>query len=589
MHKIILFVLLIVISYYPHLSSAQENITLGEILIEESSRISESSTSHIETIKLDETSSESLANALKKSSAIVVQQQGAPGSLVSIKVPGSFKSNQTLILIDDIPLTSGRGFQFDISHLPKSWFGSAEVLQGIQGQVYGGYSAGGVVNLRTKAPSESLFTGYAGGSSLNSAKGGGSLSWRLSDNIGTQISAELNQAPQFLNKDKAFTGIYEFGGISFENKNVLTSFKQFYLQSDKELPASPNYNVVSNQKTIQHLSVFKASYKNVHTSVAHHITNTDFQSPLEKSNTTNNAVYTVTKSSIPIATWSRLNLRGEGSSNWLSGTREKAINEITFGGALSHDLLLMEEKLIITTGGRVDWFNNLEIEPSYGAGIKYIISEKFSAFGNFGTSFTPPNYAELFGFPGFNVGNSNLKSSHSRGADIGLTSRLSKLSGTLRFFTLWHDDLITGETNSEGDYQYVNSDNSFAYGMTRAFVWNIFSWLEAGWDFTALFHKYRNKEVVPFTPKYHSTTSLKFPFDKWSLTASYLFRGEMLDSFANATLPSNHDVGLSLLYSPFKNFKLELTAANLLGLEREDMKNYPLPGRSIGALIRVNL
>ena len=579
---------LIVLFLSPHVCFGQGELTLDEILIEESSSLTESPTGYKEKIDLTGNHSESLASALKKSSSTVVQQQGSQGSLVSIKVPGSIQSNQTLILVDDIPLTSGRGYQFDISHLPKRWFESVEVLQGTHGQIYGGYSAGGVVNLRTKEPKEDRGAmGFVGGNSQLSAQEGGSIHWKFNNNIATQLSAELNQTPEILKKNSSFSGIYQSGGFNFENRNFLTSFKQFLLLSDKLIPPSPGYNFVSTQKTTQHLSIAKFSYKNVHSSIAHHIANTDFSSSIEKTNTLNNSVFLVSKTSLPVAAWSRINLRGEAASNWLEGVTPQNINEYSFGASASHDLLLFDEKLTFSTGARLDWFDNLGLEKNYGLGLDYKISKKFSLFGNYGTSFTPPNYAQLFGFPGYNIGNSALKPSHSRGADIGLTSRLGKFSGTTRFFTLWHNDLITEQKTESGERQYKNSQNSFAYGMSRSFGWELFPWLEAMWDFASVFHKFKNKEKVPFTPKYHSTMSLKFPFDNWTLITSYLFRGEMFDSFSNSTLRSNHDVGFSLLLTPVKNLELEITGANLLDLDREDMKDYPLPGRTLGALLRV--
>lgn len=589
--KLINHFCLIITFFYPILCFGQEKLILDELLIEESTSLTESSTGYKEEIDLTKNNTDSLTSALKKSSSTVVQQQGSQGSLVSVKVPGSIQSNQTLILIDDIPVNSGRGFQFDLSHLPKNWFESAEVLQGTYGHIYGAYSAGGVVNLKTKEQKEDReAVGFAGGNSEFSAKEGGSIRWRFNNNIGAQLSAELNQAPEILKENSSFAGIYELGGINFENKSFLTSFKQFLLLSDKIIPPNPAYNFVGNQKTSQHLSIAKFSYKNLHTSIAHQLSNTDFSSSIEKTKTFNNSLFVVSKTSLPLASWSRLNLRGDATSNWLTGISPGTTNENSIGSSISHDFILFDERLILSTGGRVDWFNNLNFEENYGAGIKYALSKKFSLFGNYGTSFTPPNYAQLFGFPGYNVGNPNLKPSHTRGIDLGLTSTLNKFSGTTRLFTLWHDDLIIEQKTTGGERAFQNGDNSFAYGMSRSFSWEIFPWVQTSWDFTSLFHTFKNKEKVPFTPKYHSTVSLKFPFEKWALTTAYLFRGRMHDSFSNnAPLRSNHDVGVSLLLTPTKNFELELNGSNLLDLEREDMKNYPLPGRTFGALLRVIL
>lgn len=585
-NKIVLLFPVVTLLLAPN-SYADETLKLQEIVVVDNSNKIDGETSNKQVINLDDKKGSTLADALKKSnSSVVVLQHGTPGSLVTLKTPGTH-SNQTLVLIDDIPLSSGRGIQFDISHLPKNWFKSAEILQGPQGHIYGGYAVGGAVNLQSKEVSEERkLVAFTGGSTLLSANEGASFEGKI-NNIGTQLSAELSQAASGAIDNSAFNGIYEYGGLKFENNNFQTSFKQFFLRSDKDLPATPSFNFIGNQKTTQHLSIAKISYNDFHTSIAHQFSNIDYTSTNQNTNTVNNSLFFASKKSIPLTSWTKFNARLDANSNWSNGSTPTSIFEYSTGVSASEDFSLFKDSLVLSAGGRLDWFNRLGFEKNYGLGFNYNISEHYTLFGNYATGFTPPNYAELFGFPGFNVANPDLKSSHSRGTDVGLKTKYNKVSATMRLFSLWHKQLIVPSFTPQG-LQYQNISNSFAYGMTRALNWEIFPWLEAMWEFSSVFHKDNKKEEIPLTPKYQSAFSFRFPSEKWALTTSYLYRGRM-DDISKAPIRSNHDIGLSLLVSLTKNFEVELNASNLLNLHREDMKDYPLPGRAVGALVRITL
>ncbi|MBI3258775.1 MAG: TonB-dependent receptor [Ignavibacteriae bacterium] len=77
-----------------------------------------------------------------------IKNYGGIGGSKTISLRGT-TSQQTLILLDGIPLTSGANGTVDLSGLPLSFFDEVEVSRGGSSALFGGGAIAGVVNLRS--------------------------------------------------------------------------------------------------------------------------------------------------------------------------------------------------------------------------------------------------------------------------------------------------------------------------------------------------------------------------------------------------------------------------------------------------------
>ncbi|HEX8387314.1 MAG TPA: Plug domain-containing protein, partial [Rubricoccaceae bacterium] len=100
---------------------------------------------------LDDAAARSVADALAARTPVVVRRYG-PGGLASVSVRGS-GAQQTLVLLDGLPLSDPQLGQVDLSLLPAALVESVEVVAGAASGLYGSGALGGVVGLTTGGPS----------------------------------------------------------------------------------------------------------------------------------------------------------------------------------------------------------------------------------------------------------------------------------------------------------------------------------------------------------------------------------------------------------------------------------------------------
>jgi vitamin B12 transporter len=86
---------------------------------------------------------------LRQVPGLEVVQTGQPGSQSTVFIRGS-ERDQTLVLVDGIPVNSGFDNSFDFAHLSAANIERIEVLRGPQSALYGSEAIGGVINIITK-------------------------------------------------------------------------------------------------------------------------------------------------------------------------------------------------------------------------------------------------------------------------------------------------------------------------------------------------------------------------------------------------------------------------------------------------------
>lgn len=140
----------------------------------------EEDASFVETIAVDRSSGNDLAQLLDAATGINIRRYGGLGSFSTVSIRGS-TSEQVQIFLDGVPLNSASGGGVDIGSLSLAGIERIEVHRGAVPAQFGGNSMGGVVHLRTQRLSAKRRTHLqAGGGSFSTRQLGLSQSgsWR---------------------------------------------------------------------------------------------------------------------------------------------------------------------------------------------------------------------------------------------------------------------------------------------------------------------------------------------------------------------------------------------------------------------------
>lgn len=119
------------------------------------------------------TASSSAADLLEARSSLFVKRYGASG-LSSISLRGSSPA-QTLVLLDGHRIADPQLGELDLSLLPTILMQSVEVVHGASSSLYGTDGMGGVVNIRTVAPTDAPQVRVRGGAGAYGARTGSLL------------------------------------------------------------------------------------------------------------------------------------------------------------------------------------------------------------------------------------------------------------------------------------------------------------------------------------------------------------------------------------------------------------------------------
>ncbi len=122
---------------------------------------------HVSTIEIPDLEGpiESTPDLLSQAVGVQVQRFGGLGAFTTISIRGS-ASNQVPIFLDGVPLSQAQDLTVNLSDLPLDSLERIEVYRGAVPVGFGGGGVGGVVNLVSRAPSETPETeiSVAGGS-----------------------------------------------------------------------------------------------------------------------------------------------------------------------------------------------------------------------------------------------------------------------------------------------------------------------------------------------------------------------------------------------------------------------------------------
>lgn len=286
-------------------------------------------------------------------------------------------------------------------------------------------------------------------------------------------------------------------------------------------------------------------------------------------------------------------------------------------GYLSAKLRLLDERLILTAGGRYDHFKNEvagrgsisdnNFAPSVGLAVLPNDWLKFRA--NYSEGFKMASPRQMVGFKGAwanYIANPDLEPEKSETFEVGMDLAWNFLEAGLTYFHTDWDDKILGLRVAGGDYQYQNVKAATIKGLELALSANIGQAL--GWEvdlrpylnLTYLMtrdNKDRNikSKILPDTPKYSLSYGLDIAALDYDFKANLnaVYSGEVVttkgyDPFWNPIYAKHSGgtvVNMSLekgLYSfdDCSKLSLKVDVNNLFDADNDAYYDYPGPGRN---------
>ncbi len=128
-----------------------------------------------------------VAELLRFRGGVEMARLGGPGQVTSVFIRGA-ESDHTLVLIDGVRMNSGTAGLAAIQNVSPSLIERVEIVKGPRSSLYGSEAVGGVINIITRRPEETLsVSGEAGGGRYGTRQASGGLGWS-----GQKSSAGLN-------------------------------------------------------------------------------------------------------------------------------------------------------------------------------------------------------------------------------------------------------------------------------------------------------------------------------------------------------------------------------------------------------------
>lgn len=546
-----------------------------------------------------------VTEALNTISGISTTSQGGKGTLSSVFVQG-MANKYTLLLVDGIRYNDpSNSSGADFSNLLVGDIERIEVIKGAQSGVWGADAAAGVVNIITKSASKGTHgsagveIGSYGHKSFNT-----SLSHKT-DKFDAILSVQRVVEDGFSAQAPWRKDIDNYEDDSYRNTTI--NLKTGYWINDSnrieagyhDINALSSYDgfsfdmstftYVSDPNMIQRSDFRQRSgYLNYKYFVANHtieatLSKSTFErKELEASNSYDVKNYEAEVPSIEMKdTWKYY----DNATLVFGGTYEKRNLDIEYVAQSKEELnenskaLYMNNtnkfsNVILIEALRYDKYSDFDDKMTGKVGVKYLFSNDFNIYTNYGTAYKIPNIWELM------YSNGDLKPENIQSFNVGL-----QYAGlTINLFRNEIEDMISWDSAT---WNNKNIDGtSVLKGIEISYEQQLFNALLAGANYTYVDAKDEDGDRLVNRPRYQTTvyaTYLPIKQIAWNINGTHI--GSREDSSSNET--GNYFVAnTKLTYHVNKNVDVYVKVNNLFDRYYQTVYGYASPERSYYAGIQ---
>jgi vitamin B12 transporter len=281
--------------------------------------------------------------------------------------------------------------------------------------------------------------------------------------------------------------------------------------------------------------------------------------------------------------------------------------DTAFGGLTNQDRTRDHESLTLEWRGetkvltgdvavRRDIFNRFNDATSLRASLLAGIGGDFSIAGSYAEGIAQPTFFDLYGFfPGFYVGNPDLKPESSRGFEVALRYRRGPIEASLTGYRQrLHDEIVN---NASFTSALNASGSSRRSGVEATFDWKIANALRLSGNYAYL--KATQPDAVTGEqltetrrPKHSGSLVIDGSARHFSYGASLAYVGRHLDNrdtfpFARGALGSYWLADARVAYAVRPGIELFARGSNLLDQNYQDVFSYRTEGRGLYLGIRL--
>jgi iron complex outermembrane receptor protein len=552
-----------------------------------------------------------------------VHRLGDQGQLATVTLRGS-STDQVLVLLDGIPLTSAAGGTVDLSTIPQGLIDHIDVLRGDAAARYGSGALGGVVNVVTKTPgphqgeadlsygawntlaasaSDGAVAGPASGSlalSLFRSDGDFTFARNLTPDLGTASQQQTRQNNQSLS-----LGALGSGSLSIGGGTLRTALQGAFI--DRGL-AGTEFDLTLRDHAREGRGLWGVSWTlpsalgPFDLEVLGHgrVDSLDvqlFEGPGSAGQLDLEAGLEATLSAT--LGFQRLSLSASASDEALEASDGSPARG-TVSASAADRFTFFSERLAIVPAARVDEVGQFfGVSPKLGVSFfpPGIAGSPLELRANVGEGFRAPTFGELYLEQGIAQPNPNLSPETNLSADLGASLRWARTLFSVTGFISRYDNLILYEFYPPQAAKPFNAGRSVVEGIEAEVVARPLRSLTlvASYTFINAYDNdpasYTYGRALPFKPAQHAHGRASWQYGRLraSLEAD-LATGQTLNKAATLSIPGHSELDAAVGFRLWNRPAVWLTggARNLLNDQTPDTFGYPLPGLAFFASLQLN-
>ena len=539
---------------------------------------------------IEQLQAQDVIDVLRLQAGVDISRNGGAGSQAGVFLRGA-ESDQVLVLIDGMRVSSVTTGAFDWSSLPVDQIDRIEIVRGSRTALYGSDAIGGIIQVFTRknaGPYASITAGKygtrRGSAGFSKGFGKSKLSLNISAEKSDGFSASNEKAGAFVFNPDKDGHEKRSANIAFTHQltdSTEAGLNAFYSNNKVDFDQGDSD---ADLQTINAYVQTKTSDKSEH-KLSLSSTNNDLVSTssfgVSKFETTRQVLNWQNERKLTANTGLILGVDYREDKGKTANFDDKITNKAVYAninnirGAINLDF-----------SGRYDKHSQAGSDFTGQIATGYSFSPATTAYASYGTAFRAPSINDLYspGFFGSFAGNPDLKPESSKTFEVGIKSKLSsnhRLEANV--FRAKIDDLIsfTGDNN-----QAVNSENATLKGIELSYKGKMDS---VNWGLGATFQRTEDDatgESLLRRPNNKFTANLGLALSARTHVGIDAIVSSSRDdndfsSFpaTRVSLPSYGLVNLSLKHKLRKHLDLGLRLENVTDEDYELAYGFNTPGR----------
>ncbi len=567
-----------------HAEDASEVLVVTADKSEEPIEQINASVTVIDREQIEQAAAPDLLELLRGVPGVQMARTGGQGAQTSLFLRGG-NSNQVLVLIDGVRVSSPHTGSFAWEHLNLDQIERIEIVRGPRATTWGSDAIGGVIQIFTRKPAGVQASAHAGsydrfGASA-SAHAGNAGGFQINANLSyTQSQGFSSQNPNGFSYDPDTDGYHNrSGSVQVEGplgEHYTLSAQANVIDADSQFDQGTSYSTITRYSLKAEGQISE-----------------QWQHSLQYSRSTNDietpAYFSSLQSTRNLVEWhNRYNLNKQTAL--LFGAdyqKQEGVSAFNYDnsqtnlGAYGQWDQQWNDTLRTTASLRLDDHSEYGSHTSGQLSAGWDINQQITLYANGGTAYRTPTLNELFhpGYGGWYAGNPNLKPEVSTSMELGLKARLGeghRLQASVQHTEV--EDLIT----------YAGGDTYQAINLKQAEMDSF----ELSWDFTQGSHQLgANLTLLNAQDKDSDSDLLRRPHQQYQFTYGYRFsnnwqiRGEWFHSGSAAdfgTKLDSYNLLNASLTLPFNNhWQARIRLDNLTNENYSLAYGYNTPGRSV--------